>query len=68
MNDIRQIDWAKLKIEPLDEHLPTPASIHRAWMRSRRGLWHFDLYAGYDWNVDAAIALLKSEGHTWLAE
>ena len=54
MNDISKIDWAKLKIEPLDERLPTPASIHRAWMRSRRGLWHWDLHAGYDWNVSTA--------------
>jgi hypothetical protein len=66
--NINQIDWAKLKIAPLDEHLPTPASIHRAWIRSRKGLWFHDLYAGYDWSVDAAIALLKAEGHAWLAE
>ena len=64
----RQIDWATLKIEPLDEHLPTPASILAAWLEHARGLWMHDLWAGYDWNVDAAIALLKAEGHAWLAE
>jgi hypothetical protein len=53
MNEIT-VDWAKLKIEPLDEHLPTPEKIHQAWMRSRRGLWFYDLYAGYDWSVSKA--------------
>ena len=67
MNKIEDRKWWE-GIEPLDQFMPTPASIHRAWMRSRKGLWHYDLVAGYDWNVDAAIALLKSEGHTWLAE
>jgi hypothetical protein len=41
-------------IEPLDEHLPTPDKMWKSWMRSRRGLWFYDLHAGYDWSIDTA--------------
>jgi len=60
MNDIRDIDWAKLKIQPLDERLPTPEQMRKSWMRAHaHGLWIWDLHAGYDWSLDTAVEMLK---------
>jgi hypothetical protein len=61
MNDISKIDWARLKIEPLDEHLPTPEQMRKSWMRAHaHGLWVWDLYAGYG-AIDSAVEMLKGE-------
>jgi hypothetical protein len=41
--------------DPLDENLPTPDDMRESWMRAHaHGLWHWDLYAGYDWSVSTA--------------
>ena len=47
--------------DPLDQFMPTPQSMWKSWMRSRKGLWFYDLCAGYDWDWDTAYEMLKGE-------
>ena len=63
MNSIGKIDWAKLKVTPLDEHMPDPVKEYKAWLAKRAGLWFWawDSYWDHWAEREEAVRQLKAE-------